>query len=252
MHFGLIVIGSELMTGKRKDRHFEFVIAALARRGLDLSWCQYVGDDPERLTHTLKQHLGSGDAVFSFGGIGTTPDDRTRACAAAAAGVALEPHPAAVAIIEERFGEAAYPRRVRMAHLPAGCDLIPNPINRIAGFSVGNLHFVPGFPHMGQPMVEWVLDERYRHLHRSEGSIEVLYRLPGTNEGQLLEMMETLVKRFPKVQLSCLPHIEDDYRETELGLRGMREAVEEAACWLRGELDRVHLEWGHSSRPKLV
>ena len=252
MNFGLIVIGSELMTGKRKDGHFEFVIRTLAERGLDLSWCQYLGDEPDRLIRTLRHHLHSGDAIFSFGGIGATPDDRTRACAAAAAGVALVPHPDAVAIMQEQFGAAAYPRRIRMAQLPAGCKLIPNPVNRIAGFSIGHLHFVPGFPHMGQPMVEWVLDEHYAHLHRSEAPVEVLYHLPGTNEGELMDLMETLVERFPEVQLSCLPHAEGAYRETELGLRGIGAAVEEADDWLRRELDEARLTWEANPRSDSV
>ncbi len=69
------------------------------------------------------------DAVFVFGGIGATPDDHTRQCAADAAGLALVRHPRGAAIIEKRFGREAYPQRIHMAHLPSGCALIPNPVN---------------------------------------------------------------------------------------------------------------------------
>lgn len=243
MNFGLIVIGSELLTGKRKDGHLAFVIDALTRRGLELEWCTYLGDHPPRLTAVLREALASGDAVFSFGGIGATPDDHTRRCAAEAAGLALEPHPEAVRIIEDRFGADAYPRRIHMAHLPAGATLIPNPVNRIAGFSVGNVHFVPGFPQMGQPMVEWVLDQRYAHLHRDQGPVEALLLLPGTSEGQVIGIMERLVTDFPDVQLSCLPHMNGDYRETELGLRGEPDAVAAVRAWLVGALEDEGFEW---------
>ncbi|MDX1514100.1 MAG: molybdopterin-binding protein [Gammaproteobacteria bacterium] len=243
MSFGLVVIGSELLSGRRRDGHFDFAVDALGRRGLELEWCYYVGDDPVRITAILKRTMDSDDIVFCFGGIGATPDDHTRRCAADAAGVALVRHPEAAAVIEARFGEAAYPQRIRMAHLPEGCELIPNPVNRIAGFSLKDHHFVPGFPQMGQPMMNWVLDHRYPHLAPADRPAERLLTLPGTSEGELMLLMEDLVSRFPHVRLSCLPHMNGDYRETEIGLRGTLGEVERAFAWLTAELDREGLRW---------
>ncbi|MDX1527712.1 MAG: molybdopterin-binding protein [Gammaproteobacteria bacterium] len=236
--FGLMVIGSELLLGKRRDSHFAHAVDALARRGLELSWCHYLGDHPHRITLALERSMEDGGIVFCFGGIGATPDDHTRACAASAAGVALVRHPEAAAIIEGRFGKDAYPQRIHMAHLPQGSVLIPNPVNQIAGFSLGDHHFVPGFPQMGWPMMEWVLDHRYPHLARSDRPVERLLTLPGTSEGQIIHIMQDLVARFPKVKLSCLPHMDGDYRETELGIRGQQIDVEEAAKWLDATLER--------------
>jgi molybdopterin-biosynthesis enzyme MoeA-like protein len=236
--FGLMVIGSELLLGKRSDGHFAYVVDALNRRGLELHWCQYLGDEPDRITLALRRSMEDGDSVFCFGGIGATPDDHTRACAAKAAGVRLLRHPEAAAIIEARFGEDAYPQRIHMAHLPQGSTLIPNPVNQIAGFSLGQHHFVPGFPQMGWPMVEWVLDHRYKHLLSGEPPVERLLTLPGTSEGQIIHIMQDLVARFPKVRLSCLPHMDGNYRETELGIRGRPLDVEEASAWLDATLER--------------
>ena len=243
--FGLYVIGSELLLGKRRDVHFEFVVNALGRRGLELDWCLYLGDEPRRITAALERSMQAGDIVFCFGGIGATPDDHTRACAAEAAGVPLVRHPEAAAIIEARFGNDAYPQRIHMAHLPENCTLIPNPVNQIAGFSVGDHHFVPGFPQMGWPMTEWVLDQRYGHLTRNDAPVERLVTLPGTSEGQIIHIMQDLVSRFPRVRLSCLPHMDGDYRETEIGLRGKQADVEEAWAWLDAELDRECFERKH-------
>ncbi len=240
---GMLVIGSEILTGKRRDGHFPFLIEALARRGLELEWCEYLTDDRERLTARLAATMASDDIVFSFGGIGATPDDHTRAAAATAAGVALERHPEAAAIIEERFGEDAYPRRIHMAHLPAGCALIPNPVNRIAGFSVADHHFVPGFPQMAWPMAQWVLDGRYGEMHRDEGPVETLLTLPGVSEGQLMEVMQRFVAQFPALRLACLPHMDGDYRETELGIRGEPAAVDEARGWLEATLVAEGFAW---------
>ena len=243
MAVGLVIVGTEMLTGKRRDAHFAHCVEALGARGLALAWCHYVGDQPEAIVRALEFARASGDIVFCFGGIGATPDDHTRAAAARCAGVALVRHPEAAAIIEERFGDDAYPQRIHMAHLPEGCTLIPNPVNRIAGFSLGDLHFVPGFPQMAWPMMEWVLDSRYPELGGDEPAVEALVTLPGTSEGQLIGVMQEFVARFPDVDLSCLPHMVDDYRETELGVRGAAQAVERAAQWLTEALDRSGLRW---------
>lgn len=242
MDIGAIIIGSELLTGKRRDGHMARLVEMLAARGLELAWAEYLGDAPPRITAALARSMGSGDLFFSFGGIGATPDDHTRQCAADAAGLALTPHPEAVKIIEDRFGDEAYPQRVKMAHLPHGSTLIPNPVNRIAGFSVGHAHFVPGFPRMAWPMVEWVLDTHYVHLRPSAAPVEHLTRLPGVSEGQLMSVMHAFVARYPQVALSCLPSMEGDYRETELGVRGAPEQADPAFDWLMVHLREAGFE----------
>src|SRR5580765_5021381 len=195
---GVLVIGDEILSGKREDRHFAHVVATLAERGLAPAWARYEGDDREALTRAR------GDIVFSFGGVGATPDDHTRQAAAAALGVPLARHPEAVASLEAQFGEAAYPNRVLMAEFPEGATIIPNPVNRVASFSVGDHHFFPGFPQMAWPMLDWVLATRYPDLRargRGERSIIVF----GAGEGQLLPLMNQCVARYPQLKLFSLP-----------------------------------------------
>lgn len=146
--FGAIIIGDEILSGKRQDKHLPKLIELLAARGCSLSWAEYVGDERTRLTEVLRRAVAGNDIVFSFGGIGATPDDHTRQCTAAALGVALQPHPQAQALITQRMqemaaekGEAFAPQRpdnvqrLQMGVLPAGAQIIPNPFNRIPGFS---------------------------------------------------------------------------------------------------------------------
>src|SRR5512132_2335043 len=137
MAFGALVIGDEILVGKRQDKHMSFIIQALAQRGLRLAWCEYHGDDPERLTAALKRTFASNDVLFSFGGIGATPDDHTRQCAAAALSVSLALHPDAEREIRARFGAEITAKRLMMGEFPVGSRIIPNPHNRIPGFSVG-------------------------------------------------------------------------------------------------------------------
>jgi len=156
---GAIIIGDEITRGKREDKHFPKLIEILAARGLVLDWALHIGDDRQRLTETLRHTLGGADIVFSFGGIGNTPDDHTRQAAAAAAGVELALHPDA-----EREIPGAVRRNRARGHrpatgagqsLPAGSRIIPNPYNRIPGrFRWATISFVPGFPQMAWPMLE--------------------------------------------------------------------------------------------------
>ena len=151
MNIGALIIGDELLSGKRQDLHFNHLQSVLAERGLELSWTIIVGDEAEQLERFLAFSLDSNDLVFSFGGIGATPDDRTRQSVAKVAGVELYSHPDAVAEIEKEFSERAYPNRILMSQLPVGSRIIPNSINRVPGFSFNHHHFMPGFPEMSWP-----------------------------------------------------------------------------------------------------
>jgi len=230
MEFGALIIGDEILRGKREDKHFTKLIEILGSRGLKLGWAEYLGDDPERITATLSRTLASGDVVFSFGGIGGTPDDHTRQCAARALGVDLVLHPEAEALIRGRFGAETTPVRLRMGEFPRGAEIIPNSVNRIPGFSVRDHHFVPGFPSMAWPMVEWVLDERYRHLHHRDAEADASIIVYGSAESTLTPLMQDVESRFRKLKVFSLPHMGEDgsRRHIELGVRGEPAEVAEA------------------------
>ena len=243
-HIGAIIIGDEILSGKRQDGHFRHTVQALATRGLELKWCRIIGDDPALIIDTLQQTYASGDIVFCFGGIGATPDDHTRQCAAQAAKVPLVRHPAAVTEIEARFGADAYPNRVLMAELPQGSHIIPNPYNRIPGLSFNRHHFLPGFPQMAWPMLAWVLDTLYPHLHQAVPDSEAIITVYDTLESPLLGLMNDFVQRFPEVRFSSLPHIgEGDERRLELGVKGASAGVEEAMAWLKQGVAEMGLRW---------
>jgi molybdopterin-biosynthesis enzyme MoeA-like protein len=233
--FGGYIIGDEILVGKRQDKHLAFLIEALAKRGLRLSWAQYLGDDPQRLIAAFNRSLVSGDVVFSFGGIGATPDDHTRQCVAAAAGLKLRVHPDAEREIRARFGGEITPQRLAMGEFPEGATIIPNPVNRIPGFSLGEHHFVPGFPQMARPMVEWVLDTRYRSLFERDRWSEESILVYEAGESQLIPAMEAVGALYAGVKVFSLPSMGEDgsRRHVELGVRGDPEQVKEAAEALR-------------------
>lgn len=240
MAIGILVIGDEILSGKRQDKHFAKAIEILGARGLELDWAEYLGDDPARITATLRRTFATDDVVFSFGGIGATPDDHTRQCAAAALGRPLVRHPEAVKEIEARFGEAAYPRRVLMAEFPEGADIVPNPVNRIAGFSVGTHYFFPGFPEMAWPMMAWALDTKHCALFRESLPFEESIIVTGAGESDLLDVMNTVVRDWPALKLSSLPTWSGTgARVIELSVRGDRAGVGQAMAFVRTEIAKL-------------
>ncbi|MFV8834760.1 molybdopterin-binding protein [Aquisalimonas sp.] len=241
--FGIIVIGDEILSGKRTDGHMPKVIELLAERGLDLAWARFLGDDPERLTDTLRLSMASDDIVFSFGGIGGTPDDRTRQCAAAAAGLEIEPHPEGARLLREQFGDDIKPGRQRMIEFPKGAGIIPNPVNRVPGFSLGHHYFVPGFPNMAWPMIEWVLDTHYAHLHASGSRKERALTVRGMRESHAIPLLDELTDKHPDVRISCLPHWIPPQHELELGARGPNAAVDAVIQAMEAHLTAMGADW---------
>lgn len=268
MQFGLIIVGDEILSGKRQDKHLAKVIELLDARGLQLSWARYAGDERGRITADLRDAFASGAAVFSCGGIGATPDDHTRQCAAAALGVPLALHPQARELILERMRDVATEQglpfepdrpdnvhRLEMGVFPAGAEIIPNPYNKIPGFSCtgpagGAVHFVPGFPVMAWPMIETLLDTRYAPLHGLGRLAEQSVIVPGAMEATLTPLMQAVEAAHPGVKVFSLPSVDHPVhgRHIELGVKGAPPAVPDAYRMLRSGLAQLGIALG----PELV
>lgn len=246
--FGAIIIGDEILSGRREDKHFAKLLELLKARGLRLASVRYVADEPPRLVQALKESFAGADIVFSFGGIGATPDDHTRQCAAAALGVELELHPEAKALIEERMRDVAREQgktwepersdnlhRLNMGVFPRGATIIPNPYNKIPGFSCTGMgqsavHFVPGFPVMAWPMIESVLEQHYPHLFARQQRREQSVIVFGAIEAALTPLMEQIEAAHPEVKVFSLPSVDHAEwgRHVELGVKGPVAAAEAA------------------------
>ena len=245
--FGLIVIGDEILSGKRADKHLPKFIELLGERGLRLGWAEYVGDEPARITATLKRAFASGDVVFCTGGIGATPDDHTRQCAAAALGVPLVLHPEAERLILERMQDTAREKglpyepdrpdnqhRLNMGMFPEGARIMPNPYNKIPGFICttptgplptqraapaggsaphaagerAGIYFAPGFPVMAWPMMAWALDTDWSHCFHRQAWQERSVVIYGAMEATLTPVMERVEAAHPGVKVFSLPSVD--------------------------------------------
>lgn len=261
---GLVIVGDEILSGKRADKHMAKVIELLSARGLQLAYADYVGDVPDRITATLARAFASGDLVFSCGGIGATPDDHTRQCAAQATGRPLQLHPQAEMLIRERMQDVAREQgqpyepdradnlhRLNMGVFPEGAAIIPNPYNKIPGFSLGHVHFVPGFPVMAWPMIEWVLDTHYPALlRREEPWVERSVVVYGAMESALVPLMQRIEQVHAGVKVFSLPSVDHPQhgRHIELGVKGAVTATVPAYAELLEALKAQQLPLG----PELV
>jgi len=247
LRFGLIVIGDEILSGKREDKHLAKMIELLRVRGLRLGWAHYLPDDRGEIAALLRRSLATGDVVFSCGGIGSTPDDHTRQAAAQALDLPLVLHPQAAELIAQRCALMAAEgrgtadmnapenrQRLKMGEFPLGASIVPNPINRIPGFRVDHHWFLPGFPAMAWPMAAWALDAHYReHFHRApviERAV-IVFDVP---ESRIVPLLEAAEAGFPGVKTFSLPSIGDGSdgrlgrRHIELGVKGPAQQVDPA------------------------
>ena len=269
--FTLLILGDEILSGKRADKHMAKAIEILAARGLALTQVQYAGDDPERITALLAQAFAAarerGEVMFSCGGIGATPDDHTRQCAARALGGELALQPEAELLIIDRMRDVAREQgieldvsrpenqhRLQMGMFPAGAGIIANPYNKIPGFTCeagpGAVHFLPGFPVMAWPMMEWVLDTRYRAHHRQRTQLEKSVIVLEGMEGMLTPLMQAIEAAHPAVKVFSLPSVDHPQygRHIELGVKGEGAAVDKAYPELLAGLSPFGLKLG----PELV
>ena len=258
MAIGLIIIGDEILSGKRADKHLPKVIELLTARGLQLDWAEYIGDDRTRITSTLERSFAGNDIVFVTGGIGATPDDHTRQCAAAALHLPIVLHTEAKSLIEQRITdmliEAGKPvdlnlpenlHRLKMGEFPQGAQIIPNPFNKIPGFAIQNHYFVPGFPVMAWPMLEWVLDSHYSHLFHQHARAEKSVLVFDAMESTLTPMMEALESEYPLIKVFSLPSVGNHQirRHIELGVKGEPQQVEAAFDAMLKGLDGFQAEY---------
>ena len=249
LKIGLVIVGDEILSGRRQDRHLTRIIEILSARNLSLNWCRIVGDDMDSLVQTYQQTyeeaLVSDCVVLSTGGIGMTPDDMTRQAAAAAMNLELEYHTEGLKLVEELArsrGVELKPAQKKLIEFPVGCDLIPNPVNTIPGFSINQHYFVPGFPEMAWPMLEWVLDQYYADAGNSNYR-EVSYRLEGVNEGILAPVMEHINNTFPTVSSFSLPTITKDIPRLEFGVKGDHPHIDAAQSYVEGLFMEKDFTW---------
>ncbi|MEA1955968.1 MAG: molybdopterin-binding protein [Campylobacterota bacterium] len=219
MNFYAVIIGTEILNNRRQDKHFDFIKDELAKYGHELLSCFIIKDDKELMKQTYQLIKNDANSIlFSFGGIGSTPDDLTREISAEVfTSQPLKTNEKFKQDIINRFADDAYPHRIYMADLPIEAKLIHNPVNNMSAFSLEDrFFFVPGFPSMAHPMLKNIIKEKFNY-----SKTKFRYTLIAqTSENTLI----TLMKELPSnIELSSLPMINGNILSVELSLSGYDE-----------------------------
>ena len=216
----MLVIGDEILSGRTKDKNIGYVADYLTAIGIDLLEVRVVPDVTERIVEAVNALRPRYTYVFTSGGIGPTHDDITADAIALAFGVSIDVDPRAVAMMSERFPDQQLtPARLRMARIPAGADLIANPVSKAPGFRIGNVHVMAGVPAIMQAMLDQVAPK----LKTGRVMLAETVRADA-REGDVGGPLAAIAKAHPGVSIGSYPFADEHGRpNTNLVVRS-REA----------------------------
>ncbi|MEO7241019.1 MAG: molybdopterin-binding protein [Sphingomicrobium sp.] len=152
----LVVIGDEILSGRTQDKNVAQVAGWLNEQGIRLAEVRVVPDDAAKIAAAVNALRDVHDYLFTTGGIGPTHDDITVDSIAAAFGVPVIVHPEARRILEEYYVDrgGVSEARLRMARVPQGAELLPNPTSGAPGVRMANVYILAGVPNIAASMLD--------------------------------------------------------------------------------------------------
>lgn len=206
----LAIIGDEILSGRTQDTNTQWIAGQLKSRGIALREVRVVPDDAAIIIRTVNELRAQADYLFTTGGLGATHDDITAESIAAAFNVALEQNDAAMDMLRAYYKRVDKPlneTRARMARIPAGAVLIPNPVSGAPGFAIGNVYVLAGVPSIMQAMFMHIEGSLRRGAEIYTESVESPFP-----EGEIARPLADLQKQYPDVNIGSYPKMEADGR----------------------------------------
>jgi molybdenum cofactor synthesis domain-containing protein len=223
----LVVIGDEILSGRTQDSNVAQVATWLNEQGIRLAEVRIVPDDQLRIAEAVNGLRASHDYLFTTGGIGPTHDDITVDSIAAALGVPVIIHPEARRILEGYYRNRGglTEGRLRMARVPQGAELIPNPTSGAPGVRIGNIYLLAGVPHIAASMLE-ALDGT---LEGGRAMVSVTLGAHAA-ESDVAELLREAEARHPGVSIGSYPFFEAGRYGANFVLRSEDEALARRAA----------------------
>jgi molybdenum cofactor synthesis domain-containing protein len=235
----VLVIGDEILSGRTKDRNLGYIAEYLARIGVDVREARVVPDVDDEIVAAVNALRARYDYLVTTGGIGPTHDDVTADAVARAFGVSIGEDPRVIALMMERYLPADLtPARRRMARIPAGAELIENPISKAPGFRIGNVFVLAGVPSVMQAM----LDFAARSMKTGAVMLVETVEAGPVPEGRYGDTLSAIAAAHPAVSIGSYPSYKDGRFNNQIVVRGKdeeavaaaRRAVEEMIAALAG------------------
>jgi len=222
----ILVIGDEILSGRTKDRNIGYIADYLANLGIDLREARVVPDVEAEIVAALDALRARYTYVFTTGGIGPTHDDITADAVAKAFGVTIDEDPRILAMMMERYkpGELT-PARRRMARIPAGAELVENPISKAPGFRIGNVIVMAGVPSVMQAMLDFAAKGLDTGVKLSVETIEA----GGVPEGRYGDALGEIAAAHGETIIGSYPSFADGKFRNQIVVRG-RDAEKVAAA----------------------
>ncbi|MEJ7777446.1 MAG: molybdopterin-binding protein [Sphingomicrobium sp.] len=223
----LVVIGDEILSGRTEDKNVALVARWLNGEGIRLAEVRVVPDVQERIVAAVNALRPAHDYVFTTGGIGPTHDDITVDAIAAAFEVPVTVHAEARAILEDYYAErgGVTDARLRMARVPEGAELIPNPTSGAPGVQIGNVFILAGVPHIAARMLEAVTG-------KLEGGKPMVSATVSANapESEVAELLGRVQDEHPGVAIGSYPFYRDGRFGADFVVRSEDEALVDACA----------------------
>ena len=203
----LVVIGDEILSGRTQDKNVAQIAIWLNEQGIRLAEVRIVPDDAERIGEAVNALRKAHDYLFTTGGIGPTHDDITVDAIAAALGVPVVVHPQARAILEYYYRGrpgGLTDARLRMARVPDGAELIPNPTSGAPGIKIGNVYIMAGVPNITASM----LDALTGKLEGGRPMVSVTVGARAA-ESEVADLLRETEEAHPGVAIGSYPFFKD-------------------------------------------
>jgi molybdenum cofactor synthesis domain-containing protein len=212
---GLLLIGDEILSGRTKDKNLGYIADFLTALGIDLKEARVVADIEDDIAAAVNALRARYTYVFTTGGIGPTHDDITADAVAKAFGVEIDHDPRAVAILQVHYAPGMLNEaRMRMARIPAGAELIENPVSKAPGFRLGNVFVMAGVPKIMQAMLDSLAPQLERGTPMLSATVTAYI-----GEGDLAKPLKEIQERHPQVVIGSYPFEEGGKYGSNLVLR---------------------------------
>lgn len=223
----LAIIGDEILSGRTQDKNVAQIAQWLNVQGIRLAEVRVVPDIEEKIVKAVNELRAENDYLFTTGGIGPTHDDITVDAIAAALQVPVVEHPDARAMLERyyaKIGGELTEARLRMARVPAGADLISNPVSGAPGIQVENIYIMAGIPHITAGMLEGLTGTL-------EGGAPLVSKTVGafSPESEVSEILKAVLKQFEGIAVGSYPFFKEGKVGSNFVIRAEDEALADAA-----------------------